>query len=115
MNLDLQAGFAFCHDGNGSGAASARIASTSNSNPITNKKEMDVSSKLKSNGGAESQATSTPPGKGEVSVGNSERAEEIRHRAYEIDLESGEQLGRELDDWPQAELELEGLELAQAG
>ena len=43
--------------------------------------------------------------------------EEIRRRAYEIYLERGEQPGRELDDWLQAERELEGgaLSRAQAG
>jgi hypothetical protein len=41
----------------------------------------------------------------EVSVVNTVRDEEIRRRAYEIYLERGEQSGRELDDWLQAELE----------
>jgi len=35
------------------------------------------------------------------------RDQEIRHRAYEIYLERGEQPGLELDDWLQAERELE--------
>jgi hypothetical protein len=39
-------------------------------------------------------------------LGNSTRNEEIRRRAYEIYLERGEQPGRELDDWLQAEREL---------
>jgi len=34
------------------------------------------------------------------------REEEIRRRAYEIYLEGGEQPGRELHDWLQAEHEL---------
>jgi len=48
---------------------------------------------------------------------NSAREEEIKLRAYEIYLERGEQPGRELDDWLQAERELEGgaLSHAQAG
>jgi cytoskeletal protein RodZ len=87
--------------------ANARIASTSNSNPITNKREMDVSSKLKSNSGVAPQATSTQPETGEVSVGNSARTEEIRRRAYEIYLERGKQSGRDVDDWLQAEQEFE--------
>jgi len=33
------------------------------------------------------------------------RDEQIRRRAYEIYLERGEQPGRELDDWLQAERE----------
>ena len=44
---------------------------------------------------------------GEVPVGNSARDEEIRHRAYEIYLARDGQPGDELDDWLQAELELE--------
>ena len=63
-----------------------------------------MSSKPKSNGGTEPQATSTHAETGEVSVGNSA---EIRRRAYEIYLERGKQPGRDLDDWLQAERELE--------
>ena len=44
---------------------------------------------------------------GEALAGNSPRHEEIRRRAYEIYLERGEQQGSELDDWLQAERELE--------
>ena len=45
------------------------------------------------------------------------REEEIRRRAYEIYLEGGEQPGRELEDWLQAEREFESLLVlsAQAG
>jgi len=55
-------------------------------------------------------------GTGEVSIPNAARAEEIRRRAYEIYLERGEQPGHDLDDWLQAECELEGgvLSLTQA-
>jgi len=35
------------------------------------------------------------------------RDEEIRFRAYEIYLERGEQEGNDLDDWLQAEREIE--------
>jgi hypothetical protein len=78
---------------------------------------MDVSSKLKSNSSAETQATSTQPETGEVSVGNSARTEKIGRRAYEIYLERGKQSGRDVDDWLQAEQELERgvLDRAQAG
>jgi hypothetical protein len=58
------------------------------------------------------QATSTQAER--ISVGKAAREEEIRRRAYEIYLECGEQPGRELDDWLQAERELERLELTQA-
>jgi Protein of unknown function (DUF2934) len=42
-----------------------------------------------------------------ASVGNAARDEDIRRRAYEIYLERSEQPGRELDDWLEAERELE--------
>ena len=77
-----------------------------------------MSSKPKAHGSTEPQAISTQAGTGEVSLGNSarEREEEIRRRAYEIYLERGEQPGLDLDDWLQAERELEPgvLRLAQA-
>jgi len=78
---------------------------------------MSVSSKPKRNEITEPQATSTQAETREVSVGNSARDEEIRRRAYEIYLERGEQPGRDLDDWLQAERELERgvLWRAQAG
>jgi len=41
-----------------------------------------------------------------ASVAEEARQEEIRIRAYQVYLERGEQPGRELDDWLQAELEL---------
>jgi hypothetical protein len=55
------------------------------------------------------QATTTQAAEtGEASVRNAARDEDIRRRPYEIYLERGEQPGRELDDWLQAESELEG-------
>ncbi len=54
-----------------------------------------MSSKLKAHGSTETGTTST------------QAVREIRRRAYEIYLEGGEQAGRELDDWLQAEHELE--------
>ena len=76
-----------------------------------------MASKPKRNRIAEPQATSNQPETGEVSVRNSARDEEIRRRAYEIYLERGQQPGRALDDWLQAERELERgvLRRAQAG
>ncbi len=44
-------------------------------------------------------------------IGNSASQEEIRRRAYEIYLERGEQPGCDLDDWLQAERELQRGEL----
>jgi hypothetical protein len=67
---------------------------------------MGMSSKPNRKRISEIQATSTQVETGEVSIVNSTRHEEIRHRAYEIYLERGEQPGRELDDWLQAEREL---------
>jgi hypothetical protein len=54
---------------------------------------------------------------GEVSAEKPGRDEEVRRRAYEIYLERGEQPGHDLDDWLQAERELEPgvLRFAQAG
>jgi hypothetical protein len=78
---------------------------------------MSMSSKSKRSGITEPQATSTQAEIGEVSLENSARDEQIRRRAYEIYLERGEQPGRELDDWLQAERELQRgvLRRAQAG
>jgi hypothetical protein len=67
---------------------------------------MSMSSKLNRKRISEIQATSTQVETGQVSVVNSTRREEIRRRAYEIYRERGEQPGRELDDWLQAEREL---------
>jgi hypothetical protein len=67
---------------------------------------MSMSSKPNRKRISEIQATSTQTKTGQVSVVNSTRDEEIRRRSYEIYLERGEQPGRELDDWLQAEREL---------
>ena len=76
----------------------------------TRRKEMGVSSKKR---GIEAETVSTQA----VSAESPPRDEEIRRRAYEIYLERGEQPGRDLDDWLQAERELERgvLTHAQAG
>jgi hypothetical protein len=68
------------------------------------KKEMSMSPKPARNEGTEAEATHA--GTGDVPAANVARDEEIRRRAYEIYLEGGEQPGRELDDWLQAEREL---------
>ena len=44
-------------------------------------------------------------------IGNPASQKEIRRRAYEIYLERGEQPGCDLDDWLQAERELQRGEL----
>ena len=65
----------------------------------------------------ESQGTSTQTETRQVQVDSATHVEEIRRRAYEIYLERGEQPGRDLDDWLQAERELERgvLRRAHAG
>ena len=68
-----------------------------------------MTTNLKRNRSTGPQGTTTQtaePGQGPAA--NAERDEDIRRRAYEIYLERGEQPGRELDDWLQAERELEG-------
>ena len=77
-----------------------------------------MSSKPKGNGTTGSHSTATQVAEtGETSLRNAARDEEIRRRAFEIYLQRGEQPGRELDDWLQAERELErGVRArAQAG
>jgi hypothetical protein len=76
-----------------------------------------MSSKPKRIGSTEPQATSIQGETGKVSVVNSSREEEIRLRAYEHYLERGQQPGRDLEDWFQAEREFERgtLSRAQAG
>jgi hypothetical protein len=75
-------------------------------------KEMIVSSKPNSNEKsteaelARSRAAAGPDGKS--------AHDEIRRRAYEIYLERGGQPGGEIDDWLQAERELEGGALSRA-
>jgi hypothetical protein len=78
---------------------------------------MSMASKPKGKGSTESQPTSVKAVPEEASTRNSARDEEIRRRAYEIYLERGEEPGRELEDWLQAERELARgvLSRAQAG
>jgi hypothetical protein len=66
-----------------------------------------MSSKPQRSASKESEATSTPAAAFEFQVENLTRDEEIRRRAYDIYLERGEQPDRELDDWLEAEHELE--------
>jgi hypothetical protein len=73
-----------------------------------------MSSKPKRNESIEPQTNSTSVEMPGPSAGNSTLDEEIRRRAYEIYLERGEQPGRDLDDWLQAERELEGGALSRA-
>ena len=65
-----------------------------------------MSSKPKTTGTAENVQSSTEVGEGERPPDSSAREQEIQRRAYEIYLERGEQQGRDLDDWLQAEREM---------
>ena len=69
----------------------------------------------KPNTSREPKQPSTERGKEERSVGNPAREEEIKRRAYEIYLERGEEPGRDLEDWLQAERELASHEIAPPG
>jgi len=60
----------------------------------------------KRNESAKPQAASTQADTPEASAGNLASDEDIRRRAYEIYLERGEQPGRELEDWLEAEGEI---------
>ena len=66
-----------------------------------------MSSKPQRIASKETEATSTLDTISEVQRENLTRDEEIRFRAYEIYLERGEQEGNDLDDWLQAEREIE--------
>ena len=57
---------------------------------------------------AESQAGSERLELEGTSQANSDRDDKIRRRAYQIYVERGENFGRELDDWLQAEREADG-------
>ncbi len=67
-----------------------------------------MSSKLKEHHNVESRATAAPQREAvNISAADSPRLEEIRIRAYAIYIERGSQPGHDLDDWLQAERELE--------
>jgi hypothetical protein len=65
--------------------------------------------KPRGNGSTEPQATETSNGEERAAGagGNSALDEEIRHRAYQLYVERGEEHGRDLDDWLQARREVE--------
>ena len=66
-----------------------------------------MSSKTKRRLSGATPASSAPQGEAaETKVADSARHQEIQIRAYAIYLERGEQHGRDLDDWLQAEREL---------
>ena len=65
-----------------------------------------MSSKPKTSNHIEVSQPSSEVGKDRREVENLASEREIERRAYEIYLERGEQPGRDLDDWLQAEHEL---------
>ena len=76
-----------------------------------------MSSKPRTTSSIEASQPSSEVGKDERAVENLASEREIERRAYEIYLERGEQPGRDLEDWLQAERELARgvLRRAQAG
>ena len=67
-----------------------------------------MSSKSKEHQNVGSQATPAPLGEADkIPAADSPRVEEIRIRAYEIYMEHGEQPGHDVDNWLQAERELQ--------
>jgi Protein of unknown function (DUF2934) len=69
--------------------------------------ETPMSKRSQSAANAQSERSSPQTGNPRNSVGTPLPEEGIRHRAYEIYLERGDQPGSPLDDWLQAERELE--------
>ena len=65
------------------------------------------------NGSTEPQAIEASSGEERAAgtVGYSALDEEIRHRAYQLYVERGEEHGRDLDDWLQAKREFEDVAL----
>ena len=63
----------------------------------------------------QSTQPSTESGNEERPVVNPAREDEIKRRAYEIYLERGEEPGRDLEDWLQAERELASYEITPLG
>ena len=68
---------------------------------------MTLQGKDNTNETMEARASATRPDKENTSAGQAPSHEQIRLRAYEIYLERGRFPGNELDDWLQAERELE--------
>jgi hypothetical protein len=75
---------------------------------------MSTSPVLKRGRSTQARTTSVQAETPQLSGRNAVREEEIRVRAYQIYLERGELACRELDDWLQAEHELDGGEPLRA-
>ena len=70
--------------------------------------------KGKRNGSSEVRASPLSSHAEDTSAINAPSREEVRLRAYEIYLQRGGLPGNELDDWLQAERELQGASAAKA-
>jgi hypothetical protein len=73
----------------------------------TKGKESVITLKGKRNERSEVQPSPIQPHAGDTSANHAPSHEEISRRAYEIYLEHGSLPGNELDDWMQAERELQ--------
>lgn len=76
---------------------------------MTPKAKRNASSAGKANGEGRPIVSSTVASADADSLEISKRHEKIRCRAYEIYLERGSEPGRELDNWLQAEREIDGV------
>jgi len=65
-----------------------------------------------SKGSESTEAHAIPVQAGKTPIGSAEDEETIRSRAYVICLERGGEPGHELDDWLQAERELQMLRVS---
>jgi hypothetical protein len=80
-------------------------------NSSTQGKEPGTTVKAKRKESVEVQPNPIQPHVGNTSANHAPSHEEIRRRAYEIYLEHGSHAGNELDDWLQAERELQKVAL----
>jgi type II secretory pathway component PulM len=76
-------------------------------NSSTQGKELGTTVKTKRKESLEVQPNPIQPHAGDTSANHALSHEEIRRRAYEIYLDHGSLPGNELDDWLQAERELQ--------
>lgn len=66
-----------------------------------------MNAKDKATGSLEPQAPTVPPHRDNISTHSTPNHDEVKRRAYEIYLERGGLPGHELEDWFQAEREIE--------
>jgi hypothetical protein len=119
-----------CRDGSSPSGDSARVATSPDyplgirgkevhgkyanrieANSSTQGKESAITLKGKRNETLEVQPSPIQPHAGDISANHAPSHEEISRRAYEIYLDHGSLPGNELDDWLQAERELQKVAL----